>query len=103
MDLKHLVQQEKSEPGLEVFLKEFSEDRLKEYQDLLEATQQGQWDAVHQIFHTWKGVCRPYGYLYLGELSEDILRRLASGERQFQSDFDLIKRYLNEKAAALGE
>lgn len=48
------------------------------------------FEAVKQIAHKWKGICRPYGFLYLETLS---LRLERAGERE---DFDLAVRIYNE-------
>ena len=32
----------------------------------------GDFDAIRRIAHTWKGICRPYGFLHLETLSRNL-------------------------------
>jgi chemotaxis protein histidine kinase CheA len=67
------------DPDLEDLIPSFMQNRRNELQDIDGAVARGDFDAIRRIAHTWKGICRPYGFVHLETLSRNLE---AAGERE---------------------
>jgi HPt (histidine-containing phosphotransfer) domain-containing protein len=47
----------------------FLENRRIEFKELKSAAARSDFDFMRRLAHTWKGVCRPYGFIFLEMLS----------------------------------
>ena len=60
------------DPDLEDLIPSFMQNRRNELQDIDAAVARGDFDAIRRIAHTWKGICRPYGFVHLETLSRNL-------------------------------
>lgn len=89
--------------GLEEFVLEFYEDRVKEFSLMRDDLEKNDLDAIGVIAHKWRGFCSPYGFQHLGELSVSLEESTRSGD--FDVSSSLIERisvYLDKKGESLG-
>ena len=78
------------DPDLEDLIPSFMQNRINELADIAGAQERGDFEFIRRIAHTWKGICRPYGFVHLETLS----RRLeGAGERE---DATEVKAILDE-------
>lgn len=69
MNYLNIVKKEKPSEGLEDYAKGFLKDRLSEYQKLVTALEELNFQGIKELAHNWKGFCAPYGFKFLGETS----------------------------------
>lgn len=60
------------DPDLEDLIPTFMENRRNELADIQGAVARGDFDFIRRLAHTWKGICRPYGFVHLETLSRDL-------------------------------
>ena len=58
-----------TEADLMDFIPTFLENRRKDARGLAVAIEKGDFEFVRRTAHTWKGICRPYGFHHLETLS----------------------------------
>jgi len=66
---KSQLEFEKPEEGLEDFQKEFLESRSEELKKVHILADQGNFDEISKLSHTWKGFSKPYGFEIMGQLA----------------------------------
>lgn len=67
--MRNIILKEKAEPGLEIFIEEFIEDRFIDLEKLNSALKKASYKEVKDIAHRLKGFCGPYGFNLLEEFS----------------------------------
>lgn len=65
----------------------FLQNRRNELAELHVAHKTGDFDFIRRMSHTWKGICRPYGFVHLETLSKSLED---AGERENASDVGTI-------------
>lgn len=97
-DLSH----EKAEPGLEQFCQEFLTDREDEYQLLIKALADSNFEDMRSLGHKWKGFCTPYGFNLLGELAAKLeVASEQSNKSECQNIISSMSEYLTQKRESL--
>ncbi len=76
--------------GFEVFHDEFLKSRREELIGLKAALAAGDFKALEDCGHKWKGFCNPYGFQELGEMAIEM--EGAAKDRSNDSCFLIIKR-----------
>lgn len=59
------------------------QNRRNELVEIESALARGDFDFIRRLAHTWKGICRPYGFVHLETLSKSLEE---AGERESRSD-----------------
>lgn len=54
---------------LEDLIPTFLQNRRNELTEIDEAAMNSDFEFIRRTAHTWKGICRPYGFIYLETLS----------------------------------
>jgi len=96
------IKNEKPSDGLEEFVEEFFNDRLKEMKVLKEMIDHKKLSDIKSLAHRWKGFCKPYGFNLLGDLSINLEKAAIS--KDFESChviFEQMCSYLNIKKSFL--
>ena len=57
---------------LEDLIPSFLQNRRTELGELDAALAQRDFETIRRLAHTWKGICRPYGFLHLETLSRNL-------------------------------
>lgn len=78
------------DPDLADLIPSFQENRKIELADLKLARARSDYEFIRRMAHTWKGICRPYGFVHLETLSRSLEE---AGEREAGPDVDTV---LNE-------
>jgi HPt (histidine-containing phosphotransfer) domain-containing protein len=78
------------DPDLEDLIPSFMQNRKKELGELEEARDRADFEFVRRLAHTWKGICRPYGFVHLETLSRALEE---AGERENREE---VAQILNE-------
>jgi HPt (histidine-containing phosphotransfer) domain-containing protein len=60
------------DPDLQDLIPTFLENRRQELADIFQATERRDYGYIGRMAHTWKGVCRPYGFIHLETLSRQL-------------------------------
>ena len=71
------------DPDLEDLIPSFLQNRRNELEEIVHAAGANDFDAIRRLAHTWKGICRPYGFVHLETLSRNLE---AAGERENQDE-----------------
>lgn len=71
------------DPDLEDLIPSFMENRRNELSDIESALGRGDFDFIRRTAHTWKGICRPYGFIHLETLSRSLEK---SGEAESREE-----------------
>ena len=71
------------DPDLEDLIPSFMQNRKNELVELEGFVSRGDFEAIRRLAHTWKGICRPYGFVHLETLSRSLEE---AGERQHIED-----------------
>lgn len=66
------IENERPEDGLEEYVVDFFNTRVKETQSLFESMKVGNFDELKRKAHAWKGFSRPYGFYQLETLAFDL-------------------------------
>lgn len=75
------------DPDLADLIPSFQENRRNELGELKAASGRGDFEFIRRMAHTWKGICRPYGFVHLETLSRSLEE---AGEREAGPDVDRI-------------
>lgn len=78
--MQHLINDESVTPGLEKYVPEFYQDRLRELQEIESLLHLSDFEAIRAISHKWKGYSAPYGFHTLAKLGSDLELCCLSGE-----------------------
>lgn len=57
------------DPDLQDLVPSFLRNRRNELQEMDGALARGDFEFIRRLAHTWKGICRPYGFVHLETLS----------------------------------
>ncbi len=60
------------DPDLQDLIPSFMENRRNELADMERAIENKDYETLRRHAHTWKGICRPYGFLQLEVLSRSL-------------------------------
>jgi HPt (histidine-containing phosphotransfer) domain-containing protein len=71
------------DPDLADLIPSFVQNRRNELAELQVAHAKADFEFVCRIAHTWKGICRPYGFNHLETLAKSLEE---AGERESASD-----------------
>lgn len=71
------------DPDLADLIPSFMQNRRNELTELLTAGGRGDFEFIRRMSHTWKGICRPYGFIHLETLSRQLEE---AGEREDAKD-----------------
>ena len=75
------------DPDLADLIPSFVQNRRNELAELLTARAKGDFEFIRRMSHTWKGICRPYGFIHLETLSRSLEE---AGERENSADLEAI-------------
>ena len=64
---------------LEDLIPSFMQNRRNELVEIDAAVKGQDFEFIRRLAHTWKGICRPYGFIHLETLSKSLEQ---SGERE---------------------
>lgn len=64
---------------LEDLIPSFMQNRRNELVEIESALSRGDFEFIRRLAHTWKGICRPYGFVHLETLSRNLE---GAGERE---------------------
>ncbi|HVK62599.1 MAG TPA: Hpt domain-containing protein [Bdellovibrionales bacterium] len=81
------------DPDLEDLIPSFMQNRKNELSDLDGARERGDYEFVRRLAHTWKGICRPYGFVHLETLSRALEE---AGDRENNEDVSHILTEIRE-------
>lgn len=68
---------------LEDLIPSFLQNRRNELEEIEGALARGDFDFVRRLAHTWKGICRPYGFVHLETLSRSLEE---AGEKESRAE-----------------
>jgi HPt (histidine-containing phosphotransfer) domain-containing protein len=71
------------DPDLEDLIPSFMQNRRNELVEIESALSRGDYEAIRRMAHTWKGICRPYGFIHLETLSRSLEE---AGEHENQAE-----------------
>jgi HPt (histidine-containing phosphotransfer) domain-containing protein len=71
------------DPDLEDLIPSFVQNRRNELVEIRSALSKKDFEAIRRTAHTWKGICRPYGFVHLETLSRSLE---GAGEREDASE-----------------
>ncbi len=83
------------DPDLEDLIPSFLQNRRNELADIESALASSDFESIRRMAHTWKGICRPYGFVHLETLSRSLED---AGDRESQED---VNGLINEIRAYL--
>ncbi len=75
------------DPDLEDLIPSFMQNRRNELVEIEGAVARKDFGFIRRIAHTWKGICRPYGFVHLETLSRSLEE---AGEAENVADADNI-------------
>lgn len=75
------------DPDLADLIPSFLQNRKNELAELKTAQAKSDFEFVRRMSHTWKGICRPYGFVHLETLSKSLEE---AGEREDATDVGSI-------------
>lgn len=75
------------DPDLADLIPSFLQNRRNELAELQQAHSRVDFEFVRRMAHTWKGICRPYGFVHLETLSRSLEE---AGERENAADVEQI-------------
>ncbi len=75
------------DPDLADLIPSFMQNRRNELAELQTARERGDYEFIRRMSHTWKGICRPYGFVHLETLSRSLEE---AGEREDATDVATI-------------
>ena len=85
------------DPDLQDLIPSFMDNRRNELVEIENAIERGDFESLRRFAHTWKGICRPYGFLQLEILSRSLE---GAAERENQQETRelaaLIRRHLDQ-------
>lgn len=83
------------DPDLADLIPSFMQNRRNELEELKGARSRNDYEFIRRMSHTWKGICRPYGFVHLETLSKSLEE---AGEREDAAE---VERIMNEMASYL--
>jgi HPt (histidine-containing phosphotransfer) domain-containing protein len=83
------------DPDLADLIPSFMQNRRNELTELQQARSRNDYEFIRRMSHTWKGICRPYGFVHLETLSRSLEE---AGERENAAD---VERIMDEMASYL--
>ena len=83
------------DPDLADLIPSFLQNRRNELAELQLALSRSDFEFIRRMSHTWKGICRPYGFVHLETLSRSLEE---AGEREDAVD---TKRIMDEMTSYL--
>lgn len=60
------------DPDLEDLIPSFMQNRKNELGEIEAALARSDFEFIRRMAHTWKGICRPYGFVHLETLSRNL-------------------------------
>ncbi len=60
------------DPDLADLIPSFLQNRRNELSELEGAVARGDFEFIRRMAHTWKGICRPYGFIHLETISRGL-------------------------------
>lgn len=81
------------DPDLQDLIPSFMENRRNELVEIERAAAAGDFESLRRLAHTWKGICRPYGFLQLEVLSRSLEE---AAERESRNDVQDLARAIRE-------
>lgn len=81
------------DPDLADLIPEFLNNRRHDMADIEKAVARNDFEFIRRTAHTLKGICRPYGFIYLETLSK---RLEVAGQQENMSDVKTIAGEMNE-------
>ncbi len=85
------------DPDLQDLIPSFMENRRNELVEIDQAIIGGDFETLRRFAHTWKGICRPYGFMQLEILSRSLE---GAAERENQKEAQemaaLIRHHLDQ-------
>lgn len=101
---KDEIRKEAPQKGLEPYLHEFYDDRLREIEVAHDYLERQNFDNVKELAHKWKGYSAPYGFNLLGQLGQELeVASLNKSEPESKSILELIDQYMQIKSQYLEE
>lgn len=81
---------------LEDLIPSFLENRKRELAEMVAALARSDYEIVRRMAHTWKGICRPYGFVHLETLSKKLeVAGEAENAEEAKSILQQIDEYLS--------
>ena len=84
------------DPDLADLIPSFVQNRRNELAELQTARAKGHFEFIRRMSHTWKGICRPYGFIHLETLSKSLEE---AGGREHAAD---VAQVMDEMGSYLG-
>ena len=75
------------DPDLEDLIPSFMQNRRNELAEIETALSRDDFETIRRMAHTWKGICRPYGFIHLETLSRNLEE---ASQRDSQEDVGRI-------------
>ena len=75
------------DPDLADLIPAFLQNRKTELDDFKLAVARKDYEFIRRLAHTWKGICRPYGFIHLETLSFSLE---AAGEREDPAEVNQV-------------
>lgn len=75
------------DPDLADLIPSFMQNRRNELAELQQARSRNDYEFIRRTSHTWKGICRPYGFVHLETLSRSLEE---AGEREDAAEVERI-------------
>jgi HPt (histidine-containing phosphotransfer) domain-containing protein len=86
------------DPDLMDLIPSFLQHRRDEILDVESALSKRDFELIRRTAHTWKGICRPYGFLYLEKLS---LRLEEAGRSENLDDAKAVAKEIQSHLATV--
>lgn len=86
------------DPDIRDLAPQFLNNRIKELSTFELAVEANEFDAIKKLAHTWKGISRPYGFIYLETLSKKIesaAQRMPPDKVQIVKILKVLHSYFN--------
>jgi HPt (histidine-containing phosphotransfer) domain-containing protein len=81
------------DPDLADLIPAFVQNRRNELAELQTARTRKDYEFIRRMSHTWKGICRPYGFVHLETLSKSLED---AGERENAADVEGVMNEMTE-------
>lgn len=83
------------DPEIKDLVPFFLNNRRKELPDLERLVKERSFEEIRRLAHTWKGICRPYGFPFLEKLSRELeVAAQIEDENQIHVVCEAIKEFL---------
>ncbi len=103
MDLSlEVISQEKPTKGLEPYIEEFHEDRIKDLKEMSSMLWVNDFESIRKHAHKWKSFSRPYGFIFLEEVALLIEKAAKKNSpSELKEQLSMASKYLDLKIKAL--